>query len=52
MSLFPSDYYDEELQGLPIGGMEYFATTPDGDLIILAMPISKVGLRRSSVSSA
>ena len=41
MSVFPSNYSDAPLQGLPIGGLEYFAPGPEGDLYILAMPISK-----------
>lgn len=43
MSVFPSDYVaDPSLANLPIGGLEYFAPAGDGDLYILAMPISKV----------
>jgi len=41
MSVFPADYEDESLRDLAIGGMEYFATTGTGNLIVLAMPISK-----------
>lgn len=41
MSVFPEGYGDG-LDGLPIGGMEYVAPTDDGDLYILAMPLSKV----------
>ena len=43
MSVFEQDYAaDPSLAGLPIGGLEYFAPSEDGDLYILAMPISKV----------
>lgn len=41
MSVFPQGYGDG-LDGMPIGGMEYVAPTTDGDLYILAMPLSKV----------
>lgn len=41
MSVFPANYSDPTLQGLPIGGLEYFAPAENGDLYILAMPISK-----------
>lgn len=41
MSVFPEGYGDG-LDGLPIGGMEYVAPASDGDLYILAMPLSKV----------
>jgi hypothetical protein len=44
MSTFASDYPDAGLQNLPIGGMEYFAPADNGDLYILAMPISKVNI--------
>jgi hypothetical protein len=43
MSVFPQGYGDG-LDGLPIGGMEYVAPASDGDLYILAMPLSKVSL--------
>lgn len=41
MSVFPEGYGDG-LDGIPIGGMEYVAPADDGDLYILAMPLSKV----------
>jgi len=41
MSVFPEGYGDG-LDGIPIGGMEYVAPAEDGDLYILAMPLSKV----------
>lgn len=41
MSVFPEGYGDG-LDGMPIGGMEYVAPADNGDLYILAMPLSKV----------
>lgn len=41
LSVFP-DNTGDGLDNLPIGGMEYVAPAPHGDLYILAMPVSKV----------
>lgn len=36
------DHSDESLQGLPIGLQEYFAPYPNGDILLLALPISGI----------
>ncbi|EGG03494.1 uncharacterized protein MELLADRAFT_109292 [Melampsora larici-populina 98AG31] len=42
ISTFPKDHPDESLQGLPIGLQEYFAPYPNGDLLLLSLPISNI----------
>lgn len=42
MSTFPQDHADSSLQGLPIGLQEYFAPYPNGDLLLLSLPISNI----------
>ncbi|SGY78754.1 BQ5605_C008g04939 [Microbotryum silenes-dioicae] len=56
MSNYPHDFEVPELRGLPIGLQEYYSIYPgsDGDLLLLVMPISKVGhhYRQSTVAES
>ena len=42
ISVYASDYADQDLAGHAIGLMEYFAPNDQGDLYVLAMPVSSV----------
>lgn len=42
MSTYPEDHPQNSLRGLAIGLQEYFAPYPNGDLLLLALPISPI----------